>query len=414
MIDRWRGPVLAIVLAVVAGAAPGAAATAEEPAPSVGSESEAVEQRPENGQADAATNAAADEEPFRRDVMEARLQDLRVELLTVADFIRAKEQEIAGQQSRIDTLAARQAVLLRGAAERRQTAAKVLFGLQGVARVPPLAILARSNGPIDVVRSGVVLSTVVDELARRAETARAESERIAEAQEAAAAARRSLSVALEELHAARGRLAVLIDDTAEAGQRLQNTVKGDDGPVPGLIAETQDLAVALTSLTAAAPASQHTASRAPARDDMGDDMAALTPWHRAPGAPVSGRIVVGFGDVADGDAPGMGTVSKGVRIETPPRAAVVAPSSGRVAFVGPFRGYGLLLIIDHGGGYHSLMAGFDRIDLVPDQEIAAADPIGVMGDVGEQRPSLYIELRRDGQPVNPLPWFVQVTGKANG
>lgn len=415
MIERWRGPVLAIALSVVAGVALGAAATTEAPAPSVGAELEAVEQRPESGQADATTtNAAADEGPLQPDVMEARLRDLRVEMLTVADLIRAKEQEIADQQSRIETLAARQADLLHGAAERRQTAAKVLFGLQGVARVPPLAILARSNGPIDVVRSGVVLSTVVDELARRAEAARAESERIAEAQEAAAAERCSLSVALEELHAARGRLADLIDDTARADRRLQDTLQGDDGPVPGLIAETRDLTVALTDLTAAVPENQEAASPGPPREDMGDDMAALTPWHRAPGAPVSGRIVVGFGDVAEGDAPGGGTASKGVRIETPPRAAVVAPSSGRVAFVGPFRGYGLLLIIDHGGGYHSLMAGFDLIDVVLDQEIAAADPIGVMGDVGEQRPSLYIELRREGQPVNPLPWFVQVTGKANG
>lgn len=330
----------------------------------------------------------------------------------MADVIRAKEQTIADQRLRIETLAARHARLLEGVAERRRTAAQVLFALQGVARVPPMAILARSNGPIDVVRSGVVLSTVVDDLTRRAEIARADSERIALAEEAAAAERRSLAAALDEAHAARERLAVVLGDTAEVGQRLASSLQDEGGPtqdeggrVPDLIAETRDITVALSALTAAGAGTPQPTPALPSDDAM----AALSPPPRAPGAPVAGRIVVNFGDASEG-----GAAAKGVRIETPPGAQVVAPSSGRVAFVGPFRGYGLLLIVEHGDGYHSLMAGFERIDVTLDQEIGGGDPIGVMSRAPEAHPSLYIELRREGQPVNPLPWVEQVIGKANG
>ena len=71
--------------------------------------------------------------------------------------------------------------------------------------------------------------------------------------------------------------------------------------------------------------------------------------------------------------------------------------------MGPFRGYGLLLIIEHGGGYHSLLTGFSRIEAVPGQRVVAGEPLGVMGTADPERPQLYMELRHNGQPVNPLP-----------
>ena len=80
-----------------------------------------------------------------------------------------------------------------------------------------------------------------------------------------------------------------------------------------------------------------------------------------------------------------------------------------MAFAAPFRSYGLLLIVDCGGGYHAVLAGFDRLDVKVGQAVAAGEPVGVMpgwepGASGN-RPALYVELRRDGQPVNPAPWL---------
>ncbi len=80
-----------------------------------------------------------------------------------------------------------------------------------------------------------------------------------------------------------------------------------------------------------------------------------------------------------------------------------------MVFATTFRSYGLLLIVDCGGGYHAVLAGFDRLDARVGQQVAAGEPVGVMpawqpGASGN-RPALYVELRRDGQPVNPAPWL---------
>jgi len=82
-------------------------------------------------------------------------------------------------------------------------------------------------------------------------------------------------------------------------------------------------------------------------------------------------------------------------------------------FAGPFKGYGQILIIDHGGGYHSLLAGIEQIEASVGQRVVAGEPVGVMKS-GEANASLYLELRRQGQPINPLPWLVARDGKVSG
>ncbi|MCW9046109.1 MAG: peptidoglycan DD-metalloendopeptidase family protein, partial [Alphaproteobacteria bacterium] len=87
-------------------------------------------------------------------------------------------------------------------------------------------------------------------------------------------------------------------------------------------------------------------------------------------------------------------------------AHVVAPYDGRVVYAGPFRGYGQLLIIEHGEGYHTLLAGMERIDSVVGQWLLAGEPIGVMSKNKSKKPTLYLEMRKDGHPINPVPWLV--------
>ncbi len=59
-------------------------------------------------------------------------------------------------------------------------------------------------------------------------------------------------------------------------------------------------------------------------------------------------------------------------------AQIVAPFDGRIAFEGPFRSYGQILIIEHGGGYHTVLAGLDRVDAVVGQWLLAGEPVGPM------------------------------------
>ena len=125
--------------------------------------------------------------------------------------------------------------------------------------------------------------------------------------------------------------------------------------------------------------------------------------------PARGRIIEQFNASAEG---GLG--KKGITIQTRSDAQVVAPFDGRVVFAEMFRGYGLLLIIEHADGYHTLIAGMTRIDAAVGQRLLAGEPVGVMGS-DDSKPALYVELRHNGQPINPLPWLTPAhTAKVHG
>lgn len=125
--------------------------------------------------------------------------------------------------------------------------------------------------------------------------------------------------------------------------------------------------------------------------------------------PARGKLISRFNETT---VPGLST--KGIIIETRALAQIVAPFDGRVAFAGPFREYGLLLIIDHGEGYHTLLAGMGRIDARLHQHVLAGEPVGVMGPLNGEKPKLYVELRKKGYPINPLPWLAAESSKVSG
>ena len=81
-----------------------------------------------------------------------------------------------------------------------------------------------------------------------------------------------------------------------------------------------------------------------------------------------------------------------------------------MVFAGPFRSFGLLLIVDCGGGYHFVLSGLDRLDAASGRRVAPGEPLGVMAgwdprSPGGARPMLYLELRKDGEPVDPAPFL---------
>lgn len=126
--------------------------------------------------------------------------------------------------------------------------------------------------------------------------------------------------------------------------------------------------------------------------------------------PVHGRLLRRYGQRVETG----GEASKGVTIATREGAQVIAPFDGKVVYAGDFRGYGLILIIEHGKRYHTLLAGIERVDAVVGQWILAGEPIGVMTGDGVRKPELYLELRRNGQPINPLPWLAATGDKVRG
>ncbi len=105
----------------------------------------------------------------------------------------------------------------------------------------------------------------------------------------------------------------------------------------------------------------------------------------------------------------------GETIETESGAVVISPADAFVAFAGPFRSYGQLIILNVGNGYHIILTGMSKINVKQGQFVLSGEPLGMMGmqfiansvalDIGKAAPILYIEFRKQGKPVNPTPWW---------
>lgn len=125
--------------------------------------------------------------------------------------------------------------------------------------------------------------------------------------------------------------------------------------------------------------------------------------------PVTGMLVHGWGDIENGEP------ATGQSWQSEPGARVLAPCGGTVAFAEPFRDFGLLVIVDCGGGYHAVLSGMSQIAVAPGRPIQNGDVIGTMqaatktASSGAATPNgppiLYFELRKGGRPIDPAPWI---------
>ncbi len=195
--------------------------------------------------------------------------------------------------------------------------------------------------------------------------------------------RRARAATLTELEARRAERAALL-------ARVRDELRDQDRQLGRLTRDEQRLQRLLQDLRRALDEAEAAAG--------GLDFASLRgrlPW------PSPGRIAARFGQ-----SRGVGGLTwRGVLIAAPPGTEVRAVAPGRVAFADWLRGFGLLLILDHGDGYMSLYGHNQALYRSPGDWVAAGEVIAGAGDTGgAEQSGLYFELRRDGKPINPLKW----------
>jgi septal ring factor EnvC (AmiA/AmiB activator) len=129
------------------------------------------------------------------------------------------------------------------------------------------------------------------------------------------------------------------------------------------------------------------------------------PW------PAPGRVRIGFGRHKHPRFDTY-TVHNGIEIEAAADTPVLAVHDGTVAFADQFLGYGLLVILDHGGKNHTLYAHLAEARVKAGDHVAAGAVVGTVGASGVEGPGLYFEVRSQGKPQDPLEWLARDGGRA--
>lgn len=381
-------------------------------------------------------------------------EQLREKAISAAKAAQDREEAISLLEARLDALNKDFNARLAALGGQRAQLVRLLATIERIAILPPEALIARPAPPADTIRSAMLLSAAVPTVEARGHAIQGEIEALVELRKDIARRRVELATALDGLKGERDRLDELAERKAKLAESREEERKALARRNARLATEAKDLRDLLERIEASRLKPAPTKPSAPerARPDRGERAPAIPTQDRAPadraptdrppaergvaekapaepappvqvaaapppglralGAargqmlmPVRGAVVKSFGQ--DGGA----VAEKGITVESRPGAQVVAPYDGQVAFSGPFRGYGVILIIDHGDGYHSLLVGLSRIDAVEGQWLAAGEPVGLMGQPEGARPQLYVELRRHGKPVNPLPWLAAKSDK---
>ena len=321
----------------------------------------------------------------------AELGGISADLIAAAEEVLRLEAKTTAIETRMAGLRAEEAA--RAALAQRQSGevAAVLASLARLSRQPPETLIAAPGAAIDIVRSSMLLASILPHLEARAEALSAELRAVRALREEIGHQQTVLAAALGRLAQQRAALAQLLERNAEQRQRTGEERAREGQRMEQLAAEAVDLRELIAGIEGDRGA---IAELPPFPSRSFNDARGQLPL------PVEGTVTVGFGAVDDFGAP-----SRGLTIETRENARVVAPFDGRIVFAGPFRSYGLLLIITHSEGYHTLVAGLSRIDGRVGQWLLAGEPIGVAGGGEAGKSVIYVELRREGNPINPSPWL---------
>ena len=326
----------------------------------------------------------------------------------VAARIQQAEAEIEADKARIGLIEWQRADLRARLAEKQRPLVRLTASLQRLSRRPPVLSLLRSGSVRDTMYARAVLATMLPQIERRTQALRAEIKRARVLQE-------QTRLAVEQLKAGQGQLATRRQAlaTLETSQRLASRASG------GIADREAERALAMAERSRDLDALSKTVGEA---GSLRDELAALPgPVMRparpeialvdspsSPSAapptglpayvlPASGRLVVGFGEMPQGQPR-----SRGIVLAVRQGAQAVAPAPGRVAFAGPYRGYGMIVIIEHPGGWTSLITGLAQLDTRIGDNLVIGSPLGI---AGAGRPLLTLELRRGGQAVNPLDYI---------
>jgi len=279
----------------------------------------------------------------------------------------------------------------------RQALQHVLGALMAYSRQRPPAIAAHESRAQDAVRAAILLGAIEPQLQKRSRTLAKQIDDLTELRADEAAQAKTLAMAEGELSAKKAAIMSMIAQKRALQAKLSVESKKFAADAAKAAAKAQSLRDLVAAV--ARSAVKEAASAMGTKPSFEPEMR-FSAYRGKLSPPAAGAFVRRFGQVQD-----VGDKSQGIFIRTRRRAQVSAPFDGRIEFAGPWRSYGGVTILSVGEGYVIVLAGMSEVFGVAGQEVLAGEPLGEMTDRRSPAPELYLELRRNGAPINPGPWL---------
>ncbi|MZR29422.1 murein hydrolase activator EnvC family protein [Sneathiella litorea] len=393
---------------------------------------------------DALTASESRQETFASQLenLDGEIKALKRKLVTAGQKLTLLDQNLVDVEERLDHIQQVEEETLDDLSKRNADLAVTLSALINLSRQPEGTLMGNPSGLVDSLRASSLLQSILPKLKKEADQLSVQLDTLASLRKQYAAEKAEFSALREERIAEQDKLDQLFAEKSNAQAKIADARQTEQERLQKLTADVRDTEALMLRLEedrarqraaeqarlqreiaekekqalAAREAAEAEKSKeiAVAPSSISPKLASLGPAPRFMDAkgllpfPVGGKIVTKF------DESDQAGHKKGIVIETRPEAAVISPFDGQVAFAGPFRHYGLLLIIDHGDGYHTLLAGMGSIDGTVGQLLLAGEPVGQMKKSSKEKPKLYMELRNNGAPIDPVPWLMAANRKVSG
>ncbi|WP_321395175.1 murein hydrolase activator EnvC family protein [Emcibacter sp.] len=368
--------------------------------------------------------------------LKQEISDLSRKMVAVAGNLQDTESRLSEREQNLAELNQREIKLETRLRARTGQMSETLGAMQRLSQQPPELVAFRPDEAVNSLRSASLLKIILPELENKALLLRNDLGELQDLRQDIREEKDSLKEELAELGDSQAELDRLLTARQDRHRQLEKATRSERAKLKQFAATAKNLQELIDRIEEENRLREKAALAAAKRLEdkplVGPKDTAPAPrvaslpsgsasFNAAKGSiplPVRGSIAVRFGQKTP-----EGVTSKGITINTRSQATVVALHDGRVVFSGKFRSYGQLLIISHGDGYHTLLAGMTRLDAVVGQWVLKGEPIGQMaptqlaadgrvtGNLGQK---LYMEIRRQGRPINPLPWIVARDRKVLG
>ncbi|MAL10624.1 MAG: hypothetical protein CMF74_13310 [Maricaulis sp.] len=373
-----------------------------------------------------AAEAAAEAARTEAEALAREIADLQHRLVEAGRRADASERAALAAESRIGELSGEEAEILARLSANRETLALILAALQRIERGTPPALAAAPEDALQAARAAGLFAEITPALRDRAEELSLQLDRLRGVRRDTATEQDRLGQAESALAAQRSEIEALIAErrALEAGLRAEAETQSAAAAAAGR--EAQSVRELLARLEAMREVLPRLAPRRTIDTDDGAPLPALRPDERLTAAlapdqpldtlrfadargrlrpPAAGAVTRRFGTPNEN-----GQRSEGLVIQTRARAQVVAPFDAVVEYAGPFGSYHGLLILNVGDDYYIVLAGMTALYTEAGQSVLAGEPVGTMPDQEEPAPDLYVEIRRNGDAIDPQPWLRPVAG----